>query len=185
MKEYIKNFWADYSFIHNETKELYILAEEYEKDFSSFIQPIKEQRDSLEHIVRAYSRLNNASDTLSKEDEKYITSNLSKALGHVFRAFFDCADILGIILRERLSVHLKEHSYCQIIAVWPVYEEYRKRLVTIPKEFAKMRNKKDIAKGSEGIIQMVKQYKQLVNEIFSIYDEFMMDIYPRLNKSQS
>ena len=57
MDDYIKNFWNDYSFIHNTTKELYILSEELESDFSSFIQPIKEQRDSLEHIVRAYSRM--------------------------------------------------------------------------------------------------------------------------------
>ena len=182
MDDYIKNFWQDYSFIHNTTKELYILSEELDSDFSSYIQPIKEQRDSLEHIVRAYSRMCSVSaEQLNKESQEYVKSNLSKALGHSFRAFFDCADILGIILREQLSTQLNNFSYSQIIQVWPTYETYRKKLVQVPKEFAKLRNSKDVAKKSVEIIGMVKQYKQCIDELLAIYDEFMEDIYPKLN----
>ena len=82
MEKEIEVFWTEYSFIYNTTKELYIMAEEYDEDFSSFIQPIKEQRDSLEHIVRAYSRMSSALDVQSEEVRQYISSNLSKALGH-------------------------------------------------------------------------------------------------------
>ena len=182
MDDYIQNFWNDYSFIHNTTKELYILSEELESDFSSFIQPIKEQRDSLEHIVRAYSRMCSVSlEDLNKEDQEYVKSNLSKALGHIFRAFFDCADILGIILREHLSTQLRNFSYSQIVQVWPKYETYRKQLIRMPKEFAKLRSSKDVAKKSDEIIAMVKQYKKCIDELFAIYDEFMEDIYPKLN----
>lgn len=180
MEKEIEVFWTEYSFIYNTTKELYIMAEEYDEDFSSFIQPIKEQRDSLEHIVRAYSRMSSALDVQSEEVRQYISSNLSKALGHIFRAFFDCADVLGIILRERLSIQLREYSYRQIMEVWPDYEKYRKRLVVMPKEFAKMRTEKDIAQGTIRIIDMVKSYKALVDELFVIYDEFVVDIYPHL-----
>ena len=47
MQEYLSKFWNHYSYIHNTTKALYILSEEYDNELSSFIQPIKEQKDSL------------------------------------------------------------------------------------------------------------------------------------------
>ena len=79
-------------------------------------------------------------------------------------------------MRERLSRQLREYSYRQIMEVWPDYEKYRKKLVVMPKEFAKMRTEKDIAQGTIRIIDMVKSYKALVDELFAIYDEFMVDI---------
>lgn len=181
MNEYLDSFWKDYVFIHNETKRLYILSEEYDNELSSFIQPIKEQRDSLEHIVRAYDRITNSGDTLSKKDEEYIQENLSKAKGHIFRAFFDCADILGITLREALSKNLKDFSYSKIISVWPEYENVRIKLVNMPNEFAKMRGEKDIAKGDQ-IVEMVHKYQNLITELFEIYNFFMHKVYQKLNK---
>ena len=61
------------------------------------------------------------------------------------------------------------------------YETYRKQLIRMPKEFAKLRSSKDVAKKSDEIIAMVKQYKKCIDELFAIYDEFMEDIYPKLN----
>lgn len=182
MKEFLKDFWANYSYIHNTTKTLYILSEEYDDELSSFIQPIKEQKDSLEHIVRAYSRYASIEGPISKEDEKYITQNLDKAMGHTFRSFFDCADVLSIILREKLSVELSRFTYSKIVTAWPAYEEYRKVLVEMPDRVAKLRTNKDVASGKEAIINMVKEYKENIDELFKIYNTFMKDIYPILNK---
>ncbi len=182
MKEYLNEFWTNYSFIHNSTKELYILSEEYDDELSSFIQPIKEQKDSLEHIVRAYTRYSSVNSNLEETDKDYIMQNLDKAMGHTFRSFFDCADILSITLREKLSVELCRYTYIDIIKVWPEYENIRKTLIDMPKKVAKLRNEKDIAQKNDAITAMVKKYKDNIDELFSIYEKFTKDIYPLLNK---
>lgn len=182
MEDFLKEFWVNYSYIHNTTKELYILSEEFDDELSSFIQPIKEQKDSLEHIVRAYSCYSASSQPINDKDKKYIVKNLDKALGHTFRAFFDCADILSIILREKISSELSKFSYSKIISVWKSYENYRKILVEMPKKIAKLRISKDIASKQEDIINMVKEYKSNIDELFRIYDQYMKDIYPLLAK---
>lgn len=183
MEKYFSDFWNEYSYIHNSTKELYILTEEYDEELSSFIQPIKEQRDSLEHIVRAYNKYYYKNDLrISKSDEQYIKGNLSKALGHNFRAFFDCADILSIIIREKLSRSLNDFSYSEILNAWPNYEEKRLFLIDIPDKFAKLRTSKDVVKKSEDKVKMVDEYMELIHELMSIYKEFIRNIYPKLNK---
>lgn len=181
MKEFLNSFWREFTAIYTTTKELYILAEEYDDEFSSFIQPIKEQRDALEHIVRAYSRMNGEVSDLSEEDQEYVRKNLNKAIGHIFRAFFDCADVLSISLREKMSQQLKDFRYSQIMSVWPEYERERLKLVDMPKKVAEMRQKKDIAKG-EDIMVMVNEYKSNIDTLFNIYDTFMKKIYPKLNR---
>ena len=181
MEKYLEDFWRNYSYIHNSTKELFILSEEYDTEMSSFIQPIKEQKDSLEHIVRAYSRYSQ-NECIKSEDEKYIKSNLTKAMGHIFRAFFDCADVFSIIFWEKISNEIRKFSYNEILRVWKDYEKYRIVLVDMPKKIAEFRTNKDIAKNDGDITGMVKSYKETVFELFKIYDEFMKDIYPILNK---
>lgn len=182
MEQYFSDFWNDYSYIHNATKELYILIEEYDDELSSFIQPIKEQRDSLEHIVRAYNKYYKNDLNTSKSDEQYITGNLSKAIGHNFRAFFDCADILSIIIRNKLSLYLNDFSYSEILEAWPNYEEKRLFLVDIPDKFAKLRTSKDVVKKSEDKVKMVDEYTELIYKLMRIYKEFIRNIYPKLNK---
>lgn len=181
MKQTLEQFWKNYSFIHIETKKLYILTEEYDDGLNSFIQPIKEQRDSLEHIVRAYNRIYTVTE-INDDDEKYISTNLDKAIGHVFRAYFDCADVLSIIIRERLSTELRQFKYKEIIKAWPDYESFRIDLVKMPEKIAKLRRKKDVAKSSEKIMNMVKEYQSHINILINIYHKYMYDIYPILNK---
>lgn len=183
MEKYFSDFWNDYSYIHNATKKLYILIEEYDDELSSFIQPIKEQRDALEHIVRAYNKFYCDKDShISKIDEQYIKGNLSKALGHNFRAFFDCADILSIIIREKLSLSLSDFSYSEILSAWSDYEEKRLFLEDVPDKFAKLRTSKDVVKTSEDKVKMVDEYTKLIRDLMSIYKDFIRNIYPKLNK---
>lgn len=182
MENSLKDFWMDFCYIYNQSKELYILAEEYDDELSSFIQPIKEQKDALEHIVRAYSKYYSYSDSsITETDKKYINQNLNKAIGHAFRAFYDTADVLSIILRERLSVNLANHSYNEIVNIWPEYEKNRRVLIDMPKEFADLRTKKDIAKSSSEKSEMVKDYRDSIDTLFRIYNYFMKEIYPKLN----
>lgn len=183
MEKIFKDFWLDFCYIYNQAKELYILAEEYDDELSSFIQPIKEHKDALEHIVRAYFKYYSspADEATILNNDDYIVQNLSKAVGHAFRAFYDTADILSIILRERISVNLANHKYNEIVKIWSEYEDNRLVLIEMPKKFAKLRTEKDIAKGSSKKVTMVKEYRENINTLFGIYDHFMKEIYPKLN----
>lgn len=49
-----QEFWEKYNYVYNKQKELCILSEEYDNELCTFVQPIKEQKDSLDHITRAY-----------------------------------------------------------------------------------------------------------------------------------
>ena len=87
-----------------------------------------------------------------------------------------------IILREKLSVELSKFSYAQIIDVWSEYENYRKELVEMPKRIADLRTAKDVANKKEAIVDMVKEYKKNIDKLFEIYNVFMKEIYPIINK---
>lgn len=184
-EKYISDFWKNFSYIQKKTKELYILVEEYDDDFNSFIQPIKEQRDALEHITRAldvYYDFENPYE-ITIENEEKIKRNLNSAIGHIFRAFFDSADVLSIELRKKLSDELKKYEYKEIVKVYPDYENDRKFLIELPSHFAKLRNKKDISDSVKEIILKVDTYYSEINTLFEIYNQYMKHMYPLLKNN--
>ncbi len=179
---YIAEFWKNFSIIQKKTKKVYILTEEYDEQLRSFIQPIKEQRDALEHITRAlslYYSYDNAED-ITPEDNDRIKRNLNSAIGHIFRAFFDSADVLSIELRKKLSLAIEKYSYEQIIKVYPNYEHDRKVLIELPYMFASFREQKDISNSVEEIISKVNLYYTQLENLFNIYKNFMLNVYPEL-----
>lgn len=180
MEDFIKDFWDKFISIYKNTKELYILSEEYEPGFNSYIQPIKEQKDALDHIVRSYFRYI-STPKLDIKDLEYMKANFQKSIGHIFRAFFDTCDILSITLREKLSAELKPFRYSEIIRVWPEYETERSYLAGLPQQIANMRQKKDIAQNSDNIFDLVSKYRAIIDRLHQIYIVFMKDIYPKLN----
>ena len=76
--------WLRIITIHQYAKDLLIKCEEIDShQLSGFIQPFKEQRDALEHIMRAQAAFYDINDDISDDvKEKYINWNLEKALGH-------------------------------------------------------------------------------------------------------
>lgn len=179
MTDLEKNFWCDFCKIHKELKRIYILSEEHSNDFSSILQPIKEQRDALEHIVRAYYKIINAPDS---ENISYIEKNLSKAKGHLYRAYYDTADIFTIILREKISDYLSLFSYSEIISAWDKaeYDKERKFLVKVNKEIAELRIKKDVIEKDTEKEQIFSQYDTIITHLFRLYELVLLDIYPTL-----
>ncbi|MBQ4052123.1 MAG: hypothetical protein IJD09_00520 [Clostridia bacterium] len=179
MTDIEKNFWCDFCKLHKELKRIYILSEEHSKDFSCILQPIKEQRDALEHVVRAYCKIidKSASDNVS-----YIEKNLSKAKGHLYRAYYDTADIFTIILREKISDYLSLFSYNQIISVWDkdVYDKERKYLIRVNKEIAELRIKKDVIEKEDEREEIFSQYHAIISHLFELYELVLLDIYPSL-----
>lgn len=166
--------WNKISVVHNITKELYIKSEEYNDELKSFIQPIKELKDAYEHIVRAQSNLYS-----NEVSEKYILENLSKAVGHEYRAFFDTADFMGIILRNKILERLHDFKYGQILSVYPEYETVRVRIMEMTDEIAELRIRKDVG-SSDIMYKLIITYKDVIYELLDYYVKIEKDIYPQL-----
>lgn len=177
-QEEFRKFWEHYILIYESQKRIYMLAEEYDKEFSSFLQPIKEQKDSLDHIARAYKQYYNTEDLYNGIDS--VFDNLNKAIGHIFRAYYDSVDFLGIILRERISSNICNFTYPQIVSVWKDYEIYRKKLIEFPEKMTNLKLNKGIDKSSDEIKQRIKDYQKLIDELLEIFKIFMIDVYPKL-----
>ncbi|MBI4778125.1 hypothetical protein HY792_04320 [Candidatus Desantisbacteria bacterium] len=160
-----KEVWKKIIHVHEYTKHITLKAEEFDESFKTFIQPFNELRNTLEHIIRANSVIIGINDC---EDSKYIDKNLDKALGHEYRAFFDSVDWLSMSLRDRIIETLKPFHHEAISKAIPdYYSNIRPRIDEIGNEIARLREEKDIANGSELMIE-VEHYKEILDELFDI-----------------
>ncbi len=153
--------------VHNLTKHYLLLAEELSEEGVCFLQPLKEHRDSYDHLMRIFFLPHK--DNEPKNCDSYITSNINKAFGHEYRAFFDTADWLTYICRKYIRQSF-EHN-----AVRDYYknreEEYIKIKTFInelPHKIAEYREKKDV--DDNKTIDEVLKYKQTLDELIEIYD---------------
>ena len=83
----MEHYWRQISNIHLLTKHYLLIAEEI--DERAFIQPLKEHRDAYDHIIRIYGI--DFTEKKAANLKQYKESNMKKALGHEYRAFFDTA----------------------------------------------------------------------------------------------
>ena len=164
------DIWKKIVEVHNEAKTLFLLAQELEQDdFLEYIQPIKEHRDAYEHVVRALA--NRLSFEAQEPSEEYQRDSLKKALGHEYRAFFDSADWLSVLLREQITNTLNGYSRDCIDTVLPNYpSEIRIRVTEISEQVAKKRERKDISNADE-ILTEVREYGQIVGELRDIHKQ--------------
>lgn len=167
----LDNYWTILCQIHILTKKYYILSEEINLHMATLVQPIKEQRDALEHIIRVYSALTLEDDSIVEKFsnvsiDEYVRSNMEKAIGHEYRAFFDVIDYITISIRERIYNEINMYTLKQIVDVFPNYENFKKRLNELPEEIASMRIKKDVG---ENMLEIAKEYAQLADELLSLY----------------
>lgn len=157
--------------IHNFTKHYILLGEELSDNFETYLQPVKEFRDAYEHIVRVFAKctgLGKSNDNMNKEE--YVQKNLSKALGHEYRAFFDVADWFSIICRKRIYDMVQGYTYEQLCSKYPEYPTMKSRLYTISEEIADIRDKKDI---SSNIFDEVNRYQYALVELLGYYRDLM------------
>ena len=162
-------YWDAICKIYFLTKHYLILGEEMSDDFDTFLQPIKEHRDAFDHIARVYGQ--DFLDDGVADLEKYQCENMNKAVGHVYRAFFDAADWLTYICRRKIREMLSGKTYKEIVSVYPQYKDLKSRLIEIPEEIAKIREKKDVSDEEGVLIQEVETYKNLLDELLSSYKE--------------
>lgn len=177
-KSSIDNIWETLCKIHILTKHYTLLAEEYNISTKAFLQPMKEQKDAYEHIIRAYTR-KCEKQILSEDDHSYMLKNIEKAIGHEYRAFFDTIDYLTICLRELIGKELSGISYSDLIKIYPEYDKYKKILIDMPERIAKHRELKDI--GSNEMLRFASDYGKVVDDLILCYKYLCCEVIKQLN----
>lgn len=149
--------------LHNITKHYILLGEETDLKFNSYLQPIKEFRDAYDHLLRVFRSILFNDET--NYDSEYIEKQLSKALGHHYRAFFDVADWFSIICRNAAQEAMDKNksNIDDIIANYPKYKECAEFLNDCGKEVAHIRERKDVG---THIADLVNEYQELMMKIY-------------------
>ena len=158
--------------LHIHTKKYLLIAEEITEEGEIFIQPLKEQRDAFDHLMRCYGAASNPNNQLSNAElEQYVLTNLDKACGHIYRAFFDTADWLTYMLRKWIREKIQEAGDTMCHEKLPDYPKIKKALNDVPLKIADLRRSKDVAK-LEGrksqAIQEVNEYVEILNTLIDI-----------------
>ena len=169
-----EKIWNDICKIHLFTKHYLLLAEELSTDGDLFLQPLKEHRDAYDHIIRVYAtkeKINNVENS-----DLYMQTNMSKALGHEYRAFFDTADWLTLICREKINKLLENISRNEIELLYPNYKEFRKMLLSLPNEIATLRENKDVGKKDDSFLGVVDNYVEILDKLLTYYKELVIAI---------
>ncbi len=173
--------WQEICEIYTCTKRITLLAEEYDKEFNSFIQPINEIKNVLDHLVRSKSvelgsvKLKNAT---RQSKNIYIHNNLEKALAHAYRAFVDTSDYFAITFREKIINTLSPFNDEVISIAFPEYYSiHRTRIDEISEKVAEFRMKKDIG-DSDNIMNLVREYCAISEELFEIFKKIQKKIAP-------
>ena len=172
--------WKTIVRVHNQTKALILFAEELDPQHDFFWPPLVQQRDTLDHIVRAQNALltiEEKSPEEKTEASKYIDKQMDKALGHIYRAFFDVADWFSIIIRERIEAIVSQYSRSTILQELPDFAE----IVDIPVEnicetIAGLRATKDIGTPTdtniESYVATVNQLSEILKTVRSYQTKF-------------
>src|ERR1017187_8808878 len=160
-------YWEKVVKLHAYVKGRMIQAEELDPKLNTFSPAVNEQRSALDHILRA-----KAAEVGIKPgvDLKYQQIQLDKALGHLYRAYFDVADWLAICIRDRVVKVLKRYSAeCIKAAIPEYYRTFRTSLEEIPLAIAELRNRKDI--GGSDLLAEVDHYEEQLDKLVFILKE--------------
>ncbi len=169
-----KEYWNDICKMHLFTKHYMLLAEELATEGDFFLQPLKEHRDAYDHIIRVYSTQIGLNKV--KDSDLYMQKNMSKALGHEYRAFFDTADWLTLICREKINKLLLGKNSEEIEKKYSNYKELKRMLLELPTEIAQLRENKDVGKDNMSLLNEVDQYVKILDKLIRYYKELVIAI---------
>lgn len=140
MKEGIQSSLQEILRVYTTTKRLVLRAEELDAENRSNISVFKEQRDALDHLMRALAKHLEGS-----EQDDYIPLQIDKAKGHLYRASYDSVDGIVVSTKIRIEEMLKGVSNESISAVLPSYwSEILPRIDSISEKIAQHRELKDV-----------------------------------------
>lgn len=160
--------WKEIVKIHLLTTKYCIMAEEISEDYRKFLQPLKEQKDAYEHIIKVkYCELNMDGGSIPNRDD-YISDNYKSAFSHERRAFFDIADWLSIVYREQINSIFKKHSLKEILEIYPDYPKCKEFLINSTNKIVELRQDKDYENSNTNYIY---EYRVLLDELGKYYSE--------------
>lgn len=165
------SYWESICEIYFLTKYYLLLAEELSDGFGTFLQPVKEHRDAFDHIARVYGYKFQKSSLVINDVEAYKDTNMRKAVGHTYRAFFDTADFLSYVCRKHIRVLLDGKSSEEILEKYPEYKEVREFLINLPERIAAVRGNKDVSDNMSDLINEVKDYREILDHLLKIYKD--------------
>ena len=144
--------------LHSYVKKYLIICEEISE--TTFLQPLKEERDAYDHLLIAFS--------LDWKDTKAL-SNFKSAKNHEERAFFDVMDFFCITLKEKIAneVNAIIATGKKISEVYPRYADMRELLLSSIKQIADIRYRRDLSENAMDI----KTYIDIAEKIFDFYKE--------------
>ncbi len=192
-----KKDWETIVKLHIETKRLVLLAEELDRKLEFFWPPMIQQRDALDHIIRAERVRYNPELTIRRglNAEEYCAKQMDKAVGHIYRAYFDVADWISIILRQQISTIFDRYSRDSILKVLDGYAVEVEQLVDeASRTIANYRTEKDIGNsitlaGVEGQIdekdfpEVVVEYGKLIKILDSCLQRVLASV-PELDEQE-
>lgn len=159
------NIWKSLIETYFKVKRITLLAEELLSGHVTYIQPIRERADALEHIVRW-----KAFDLGVLKEQRpatYGSENLKSALKHIHRAFFGVADWFSELLREGIRESLSPYSPGAIrIALPEWYPTLRPKTDEICRSIVEARNAMDQA---DSPLETLLVYEKALNELSQIY----------------
>ena len=142
-------------------KEKFLLAEETSEEFKDFLQPTFEINRAFDHLMRIDAVGLGLID--NDHPDEYIRGNLEKAIGHLYRAFFDIVDWLSLELRNEVIEEFGDFSHECIADVMPeYYSEVRPKVDELSEKIATIRSKKDVT--DSGTIAVMEEYAELVQK---------------------
>jgi hypothetical protein len=156
--------------LYSRTKRFILQAEETDPESRANIAIIKEQRDALDHIMRALNKaLNDPPDEFSSE---YIQAQFDKAWGHLFRAAYDSLDGVDVSFKVRLDKGMFGVSNDAIAAVYPeYYTEISREMTALQMQIAGFRAAKDVHKSTfddlDAYCTAVERLAELTNQVLS------------------
>jgi hypothetical protein len=154
----------DLGVLYSKTKRFILRAEQVDPQSRSNIAIFKEQRDALDHVMRA---LWDYFDEGKKPDESYLLGQIEKARGHLFRAAYDALDGAGISFKLRIWEYMEGISNEAISAVYPDYFEHVAEINKIDSQIVEHRKAKDIGRTT---MQNMDEYSAVVDRLAELSD---------------
>jgi hypothetical protein len=150
--------------IYSRTKKLVLRAEQIDPGARSNIAIFKEQRDALDHIMRAMAKQFESPG--NGECDEYCASQFDKARGHLYRAAYDALDGIGVSWKLRINDYLKGVSNEAIKAVYPTYyTEHLPKLDDLDRLIAAHRERKDVVPTT---LENLQEYETAVERLAEI-----------------
>jgi len=159
----IDDYWQQIIKVHNCAKLVILTAEGEDPENPAYLQPMQEQRNALEHIIRARGveagvvtpelAMPGFPEGLTADQVRhaaniYCVKNYEKALGHEYRAFFDAADLFCILISEKVTSLMDDFTPDVVSTVFPdYYSVYWPKILGVKRAVSKIREHKDVGKG--------------------------------------